>query len=773
MHPTTLSNFTSIKPYDDSVAAILASAWNKDTPLVSRERICFDPDMVAGFIFVDPTMTARFIAVPKQVGHDPTPPIVGNMGNDLTHISPCSITVWTTSFIGLVTTTDSTNFNLQTGSNCPSLTTAPVTPDDPTPGYAQHAPFQFPGDAFQFSLLPLFLPVPYGLPIPLGNFHDDTITNAYTDTTYPFGRVWLNSMSHIHSTNAGKPFHIHNGLFQADTVIGTTEAGTLDFADAQLLAQLSPPVSILQMWDPLYKVAFDHCTKFHQVVLPSFPDQPTSPAPATHPTTSDSDLVSILVKALSKNIADSSSNPDTPRATLTEQGKKAEAAIAQLKYRLILSYITEDGTVMHPVLNPAFTECILASSSHSATRMFVENLADFTREYQTPTISSEGPTNPLWPYANLDLTYDKFLATVILNADWFQGHPDTDKMGPQKAASIFAFCAPDTASIEFQLRTANGLTDNAEHVAGEHAAKRQKTTTDILLVNKQHEQADPLSCVANTFSIFRFMVTQQDSDSCPTTPVIIRILIAFGNLFREPQFVRWVNFYLPAYPWLPHCLIMEIHSSLRPILQLLSYQGYRKAVADNNPIDPKVFQDPWDSASATINRLRGCIFANKLGEYNLRPTSYGSTVCPLPKKVRNDPAPPTTTTKHPPTKRVGTTEKPKSSTPTPTPNNRTNNQSSPGLLAFTRDGNPPPHCKTIFAKLPNGNLARLCSNFLIQGIQCKNGTTCPFVHLSNLNELDQANRTIFNKWVRDTPNINFPSQSPPSGNTPPPVTITP
>ena len=153
-----------------------------------------------------------------------TPPIVGNMGNDLTHISSCSITDWTTSFIGLVTTIHYTNFNLQTGSNCPSLTTAPVTPDDPTPGYAKHAPFQFPGNAFPILPSTPFHPVLYGLPIPHGIFHNDTITNAYTDTTYHFRRVWLHSMSHIHSTNAGKPFHIHNGLFQADTVIGTIEA---------------------------------------------------------------------------------------------------------------------------------------------------------------------------------------------------------------------------------------------------------------------------------------------------------------------------------------------------------------------------------------------------------------------------------------------------------------------------------------------------------------------------------------------------------------------
>ena len=235
--------------------------------------------------------------------------------------------------------------------------------------------------------------------------------------------------------------------------------------------------------------------------------------------------------------------------------------------------------------------------------MFIENLADFTREHQTPTMMSDKSFNPLWSYVNLDMTYDKYLATVILKADWFQGHPDTDSMGPSKSASVFAFCAPDTTSIEFQLRTAAGLTDNAQHVAGEHASKRQKTSTDILLLNKQHGQGDPLSCVANTFAILRFMLNSDTSDANQyTTPVILRILIAFGKLFREPQFVRWVNYYLPAYAWLPHCLIMELHSSLRPIFQLLSYQGYRKAVAESRPIDAKVFLDPWDSAMATINR---------------------------------------------------------------------------------------------------------------------------------------------------------------------------
>jgi hypothetical protein len=140
-------------------------------------------------------------------------------------------------------------------------------------------------------------------------------------------------------------------------------------------------------------------------------------------------------------------------------------------------------------------------------------------------------------------------------------------------------------------------------------------------------RASPILC----FAVIRFMLSQDASDACQhTTPIILRILMAFGNLFREPQFVRSVNYYLPAsYAWLPHCLIMELHSSLRPIFQLLSYQGYRKAVAESRPIDAKVFLDPWDSAMATINRLRGNTFSNKLCDFALRPKSYGSYICPL------------------------------------------------------------------------------------------------------------------------------------------------
>jgi hypothetical protein len=175
-----------------------------------------------------------------------------------------------------------------------------------------------------------------------------------------------------------------------------------------------------------------------------------------------------------------------------------------------------------------------------------------------------------------------------------------------------------------------------------------------LLLNKQHGQGDPLSCVANTFAILRFMLNSDTSDANQyTTPVILRILIAFGKLFREPQFVRWVNYYLIAYPWLPHSLIMEIHSALRPIFQLLSYQGYRKAVSDNRPIDTKVFRDPWDSSMATINRLRGNIFANKLADYSFRPTSYGSTVS-SPKKPEVGTDPVSTTNQNSDTKQEGT-----------------------------------------------------------------------------------------------------------------------
>jgi hypothetical protein len=54
----------------------------------------------------------------------------------------------------------------------------------------------------------------------------------------------------------------------------------------------------------------------------------------------------------------------------------------------------------------------------------------------------------------------------------------------------------------------------------------------------------------------------------------------------------------------------------------------------------------------------------------------------------------------------------------------------------------------------------------MQGISCKNGTNCPFVHLSKIGELDKANRALFNTWVKDTPSIKFPPITPtPAGNT--------
>jgi hypothetical protein len=735
------STFTALKSFDDKAPPTLASAWSKDISPITCERICFDLDTTAGFLFIDPTSTIRFMAIPKQVGHDPSPPIVGNMGDDLTQISPCAITVWNEKFIALVASDDVIKFNLPKGTNCPSLTPAPVTQDDATPGYAVHAPITNPGDVLVFSTLPTILPVPYGIPLPNGNFIAKNIFDTFSDTTFPFGKVWMTAMTHIHTYNSGKPLHVHSGLFQASDVIGCPiPDGPLDFAESILATTLAPTIAILQVWDPLYKAAWDHCTKYIPQVTSTKPDPP---AP-TSPPAPDQELLSALVSALTK----STSTLDTPRATLTEQGKKAEAAIAELKYRLLLSVIADDGTVVHPNLNPSFLECLTASTAHGSTRSFLENLEDFIREQQTPSDdTAEKSFNPLWSYVNLDMKYDRYLATVILNADWFQGHPDTDKMGPSKMASIFAFCAPDTASIEFQLRTAAGLTDNAEHVAGEHASKRQKTTTDILLLNKQHGQGDPLSCVANTFSVLRFMLDSDSPDTQQnTTPVIIRILLAFGKLFREPQFVRWMNFYITAYPWLPHSLIMEIHCSLRPIFQLLSFQGYRRAVQDNRPIDTKVFQDPWDSASATINRLRGSIFANKLGDYSFKPTSYGSAVCPLPKHSKSEQTP---ATKTPVVKKPLDTNKPKDT------------KSLSGIVHYTRDGNAPPHCKTVLAKLPNGNLARLCFNHLIEGLYCKNTSNCPFVHINKVSDLDQANKKLFNAWVKDTPNIRFQNTHPP------------
>jgi hypothetical protein len=134
--------FSNLKLFDESAPAILASAWKQGASTLSREKISFDLDTCLGFLFVDPTSSIRFVAVPKQVGYDPTPPIIGNMGDSTDVLSPCSFTTWNETFIALVTTNDVTKFLLSEGMTCPYLNTSPVTTEDPTPEYAVHAPIQ-------------------------------------------------------------------------------------------------------------------------------------------------------------------------------------------------------------------------------------------------------------------------------------------------------------------------------------------------------------------------------------------------------------------------------------------------------------------------------------------------------------------------------------------------------------------------------------------------------------------------------------------------------
>jgi hypothetical protein len=140
----------------------------------------------------------------------------------------------------------------------------------------------------------------------------------------------MDAMTQIFATNSGKPFHIHSGLFQADTVIGTAiPDGPKDFSTSNLATNLSPNISVLQVWDPLYRAALDHCTK----QVPPATNNTTDLPPPAPTSTTDPDLISVIVKALSRSI--SPTENDTPRATLTEQGKKAESAISLLIYRLL------------------------------------------------------------------------------------------------------------------------------------------------------------------------------------------------------------------------------------------------------------------------------------------------------------------------------------------------------------------------------------------------------------------------------------------------------
>ena len=554
---------------------------------------------------------------------------------------------------------------------------------------------------------------------------------------------------------------ISTHLFQADQVIGNAPNGRADFIDLMLAPSLSPTLGILQAWDPLYTRVLVKCKEAHaeaEAIARSL-----HPTPLTLPASSAAQ--DEILRLLSLTVTHNTSQ-GKPSLSQTEQGKAAGAEMAKIKYKLLFAAVSttidmDNGSttqsIVYPTLRTAFLDTVEASTKHDTTRLFHENFTAHLRWAQ-----SADTGHWLTSYANIRFaTYDSYLATSLTNALWASTHPATAPADYKKLLSVFAFLSPDLQLQAFQRRDAAGVMESAECLAQEHAAKRQRMSTEIFTGGSQRDIQDVLIMLANLHGLADFIVEPTPA----TKPIFVQILEAFATLLKTPDARTWFSYH-STYPHLAHSLILSISTTLRPLFQLMTEQDYRRAVVTNAPINPKVFTTPLAVAHQHVSDITGMILSMSITSFQFTPPTFG-TLGQIPPPTWGS-VPPGT----PGNAALGNKNKtPEPVNPKPwatpkTPDGQAD-KATHGIITFIRDGNPPPHCKTVWVKQPTGQLVRLCSNHLITGLHCKRGATCPFAHVTKLGDLTSDNRKLFLQWVKDTPSLSLTTNSP--AGTPNPV----
>jgi hypothetical protein len=789
---TMLTHYSRLYPVNTAKLAKVTALSNPVTTIPTKALVLSDFSCTVGLVFVDTFGIIQFLANPVISNVTATSyEVSGNLGDATNHYYPCYIDDATAVIPVLAPRNLAEKLNLRIGSVCPTTLDAPNStlppPDLAKLGFADVT--NGTGDAPIITLIDTVLPWPMGIPPPTGNFLTKSANYPTEALVYCPGFVWFGAMKILWESNAGHPLHVQGPLFDATQVIAPQ-----DFVGVVLSDTLHTPVLALPIGEERHAALMQKCddccalaAALARNCAPPTPNAPSASAPTTPPTAPPINLTEFTTaltdtfRAFATQTANRPVNDASPMS-LTDQGKVAALKVSTARQQLLVGIVrtkmSADGSLSLVTELPPLSPGILGPMADTSQ---LDRCTHLFENWRHSANRLSNKKDAPWIASYIDIMrltscYDSFWAKCLLMGTWSpHANPVQFPSTFTQLVSVFNFLVPYPESKSYIARSAAGHLEHAELMAEEHQSKRQRSNTKLSLDGKQQTHAHLMAMLANLYSWFVFIVNDPaenpDQTPFPPDPVIIQIILAWANLFKTPEAKGWFEFFHPQ-TFLVHSIILDINSSLSPIFQLVGEQEYRLAAMDGIPIPATVYTQCLDNANHQVS-----LYVAQIRTFRLTitgpPPSYGGICCPLqPEEIIKGAI----------TKKPAFKEKTRSPNPagSPTPRNPDTPNSSPGFLIWTRDPVAqlgPPKNSTIWHNI-NGRTGRLCTNFMIRGMTCKQ-TECRYLHLSKFSDLSTDNKRLFTQWVNDNSTLAFaptprtpapPAQPPtPSGNTPPVV----
>ena len=780
------------------------------TEVLGSIRADTDPAVRAQTL-LDPTKCFQFACLwgthvdtltrPEIVQNHPNPAVVlGSYSDQIGCAVPVSVQVddFRGFFTTLVTAGDADLFQFTRHHASPDLLRGPPAPpvvnldseeqgepglaEEPAPQPATLARLRFPmpenptpADLPVIVALPCFLPIAPGHTFPPNV--DITRPASYQDA-FPLLRAWCRGAHYAYTHNNSHSVTLGGPMFHLPDLEDPEVGNPFQRLPVCLTLPASPTMlpPLLQMHKRVQST-IDSLSEETWIRLGSREVGPhegsqAAPSPPSPSGVTTEQLQAILTPLVAARAAAEKSPKDV------EQSDSAKDVAAA--YRLALAALPSDSPALSSPAStrasdapaasmtlPALHDGFLACLNKTKPVLAAQALQDLVRARVDQAQLSELALD-------LDITFDPNAITIAFaNAvrSYFWITVALTRLtyeGAKTKLNLIHFLKP--AQGFFLVQRLDEVTQTPvvlSHVSDDKAQLEASKSSTLYTNGCLSQGHDVYSGICNLLMLLSVMVPPDGP-----VPLLVQKLKTYASVLRSPDGRIWCDTYRHDLRVAVH-LFQDCQHMITNFFSLGVKPSLKKAVLSGQPVDALNYWNAARQADSFIDRLRGLITGNSLGDFIHTPHTLAwfhpsaakalSTPARTPSKNVRDVTPQNFRT--PPTTKGTPTQATAPKKLRLTDQADVDRRKQLGILTFDKKvgGNRLPHCP-VYAKATKdaSSQERLCMQFATQGHYCSR-TNCPFPHIAALAKLPKEAREEMVKWVAKTPGLDFAQGKGPAG----------
>jgi len=764
-----VQRFSLSRPDDTAVNLALLETLRGSTSQRLRDQLLNDPTTCFQFACVYGD-NIGFLTRPQVVpGFAGGAHVLGSFSDTLGRCVPVAIPEdqFCGSFTTLMRRADAVAFGLTAHPERPENFRGPApvvpaeeAPADPVPASLARLHFAGPdpmtdADMPVLVALPAFLPLGPGQTFPLEAKWDDV--NSWTPA-FPLFAAWCAGVKYISEHNeffsvsrGGPIFHLPDLELadDADPFAGLTILNRLPRTP-----YLLPPtfVSHLQVEHRISMLSTDTWISLGSRAAEEAPEIPEAP-PA-------GGLTADHIKAIVTPLVTSR------RETTRELEQSDSAKDVALSYMIALAGLPGPGQdpsrMAIPTLNPAFLAVLNKTKPVVAAQALQEIIQGALEVALSSAIGLD-----------VDTTFDAeacttAFANAIRSFHWLtEPLARTSHVIAQKKLSGLHFLTPIRGALlaSKASEAANGPVV-LSHVSDDKAQLEASKTSQLYSSGRLEHGNDVYLLVCNLRLFFRVILGPANEDF---EPLVLTKLLAYIKVLKSLDGRLWSDSHRTHQDIAVH-LFQDIQHILGLFFNTAKRASLKNAIRDPDAgtgVAPENFWNVARTADSLIDRLRGIITGNGLGEFRDTPVCSSwfpkSLMATSPAKGTSSPAKGTT----PPKAATPSRGEPDSKKP------RTKDQSdidrckAAGILTYdAKVGGSTrlPQCRVVAKAHGRAKTEEmLCMKFMTRGFYC-NRSNCLYPHITNLQRLGEAKAKDVTDFVKKTPGLSFSARPSPGTN---------